>query len=188
MPEDLIDPVPLPPPGETWKDIPGYEGYYQVSDRGRVQSLPRTVTRDGRPYRRLPGRALRPQSQNSGHLHVSLCKGGRKLCRVHRLVLEAFVGPCPPGGECLHRNGNPADNRLENLRWGTHRENQDDMARHGTSCQGERQWQARLTGDDVLQIRRLRGQGLTLAMLGRLFGVHADHVGQIIRRGRWKHI
>jgi hypothetical protein len=84
---------------------------YEVSDQGRVKS-----------YRRYPeGRLLRPGCMSGGHVSVSL---GRKnsLC-VHALVLLAFVGPPPEKHECRHLNGNPSDNRLENLRWGTRSEN-----------------------------------------------------------------
>jgi hypothetical protein len=57
---------------------------------------------------------------------------GRQTNRfVHQLVLEAFVGPCPPGMECLHANDDATDNRLVNLRWGTHTENVQDCLRNG---------------------------------------------------------
>lgn len=109
---------------EIWKDIPGYEGRYQVSDEGRVRSLPhrvRLVVRGKETTRLFPGRLLRPGPQQSGHLSVAIGKGNSR--QVHQLVLEAFVGPRPAGCEVLHLNHNPADNRLENLRYGTRSEN-----------------------------------------------------------------
>ena len=109
---------------ETWRPVVGYGGYYEVSDRGQIRSL-------HTPARRIlkPG-TLKP----SGHLHVDLWVNGTGTTKlVHHLVLEAFDKPRPPGAECRHLNGNPADNRWpQNLVWGTHSENQRDAVRHGT--------------------------------------------------------
>lgn len=109
---------------EAWKDIPGFEGRYQVSDAGRVRSLPhrvRLVAHGKETTRLAPGHLLKPGTKSSGHVSVAIGKGNSR--DVHRLVLEAFVGPCPDGCEVLHLNHNPADNRLENLRYGTRGEN-----------------------------------------------------------------
>ena len=104
---------------EVWKLVPGYDGKYEVSDQGQIRS-----------YKRRPeGRILRPGRMPSGHLSVAL---GRKNSQcVHKLVLLAFVGAAPDKHECLHMNGNPADNRLSNLRWGTRSENMKDAYAHG---------------------------------------------------------
>jgi hypothetical protein len=109
---------------EVWKDLPGQEGRYQVSNTGSVRSLPhhvRLVAKGKETTRLSPGRVLKPGTQQSGHLSVAIGKGNSRV--VHQLVLEAFVGPCPDGCEVLHLNHNPADNRLENLRYGTRSEN-----------------------------------------------------------------
>lgn len=109
---------------EIWKDIPGYEGRYQVSDEGRVRSLPhrvRLVARGKETTRLSPGRLLRPGRKTSGHVTVALGKGNSR--QVHQLVLESFLGPRPDGCEVLHLNHDPADNRLVNLRYGSRSEN-----------------------------------------------------------------
>lgn len=109
---------------ETWKDIPGYAGRYQVSDAGRVRSLDHYVrlVAHGVETRRLsPGRVLRPGPSTSGHLSVTLGRGNTK--QVHALVMLAFEGPPPPGHEVLHENHTPTDNRRTNLRYGTRGEN-----------------------------------------------------------------
>lgn len=109
---------------ETWKDIPGYEGRYQVSDEGRVRSLDRpirVVCHGVEAVRIAKGKLLRPGRNKSGHVTVAIGKGNSR--QVHQLVLEAFVSPRPAGCEVLHLNHNPADNRLENLRYGTRSEN-----------------------------------------------------------------
>lgn len=114
---------------EHWKPIPGYEGSYEVSDLGRVRSLDR-ITDRGRKWQ---GKTMTPSSLRSGYQIVTLWREGKqKTPLVHRLVLFAFVGPAPDGTEALHANGNPADNELLNLSWGTHSENQFDQVSHGT--------------------------------------------------------
>ena len=119
---------------EIWKDVPGYEGQYQVSDQGRVRSLDRTISqmsRCGTLYLKdIKGVVLRPGRMPAGHMSVSLGRNNSQC--VHKLVLLAFVGPAPDGHECLHGNGDPSDNRLENLRWGTRGDNIRDAIRHGT--------------------------------------------------------
>lgn len=119
---------------ETWKAIPGYEGLYEASDGGQVRSIER-FARIGRGegyLRRFPSLIRSLQRDPSGYLRVTL-KVGRKARShlVHHLVLDSHVGPRPAGMECRHLNGNPADNRLENLQWGTSSENSFDVVRHG---------------------------------------------------------
>jgi hypothetical protein len=115
---------------ETWRPIAGWDDSYQVSDLGRVRSIPR-LNNYGR---RLRGRLLKPGTRADGHLVVILCVNRVKTTRqVHQLVLEAFAGPRPAGLEGLHDNGNPADNARTNLRYGTHAENMRDAVRHGTN-------------------------------------------------------
>ena len=116
---------------EEWRAVVGYEGAYEVSDQGRVRSLPRDVPLRGGLTRRQAGRIKKP-TVRSGRHEVLLWKGGeRKLVRTYRLVLEAFRGPCPPDHEACHWDDDPANNRLENLRWGTASENQRDRVRNG---------------------------------------------------------
>jgi hypothetical protein len=159
---------------EIWKDVPGYEGQYQVSDHGRVRSLDRVILCAGAVKGIYPshkkGRLLRPGPINSGHLSVVLGRGGTKL--VHQLVLRAFVGPPPDKHEGCHNNGNPADNRLENLRWGTRRENIKDKTSHGLS---------KLKPEDVRAIKEAlqsNRRGIQ-AQLARRFGVSESTISDI---------
>lgn len=118
---------------ETWKPIPGWENLYEVSDQGRVRSLDRIYVRASGQTVHNKGKVLSPAKYHCGHLHVNLRAAPRKeKWRVHKLVLMAFVGPCPEGMEVCHNNGNPADNRLENLRYDTHSANLLDRNEHGT--------------------------------------------------------
>lgn len=115
---------------EEWRDVPGYEGMYAVSSLGRVRSLPR-LTGGPRP-RRVAERILRPMRARHGYLAVELRGGGaRRVPKVHQLVLLAFVGPPPKGMETRHLDGNPANNKIDNLRYGTRHENMQDRVHHG---------------------------------------------------------
>lgn len=110
---------------EEWVDIPGYEGCYQVSSHGQVRSLPR-------PYRNST-KILKLRPNKKGYLRVALCKDGKcKDYKVHRLVLTSFVGPCPEGMIGLHWDDDRTNNHLNNLRWGTFSDNQNDAVRNGT--------------------------------------------------------
>ncbi|WP_211339176.1 NUMOD4 motif-containing HNH endonuclease [Salana multivorans] len=130
----MVTPVVVPTP-ETWLPVVGYEGLYEVSDRGRVRSLDR-LSAAGAPQR---GRVLRPSIAKGGYPMVSLYRDrGRSTRTVHRLVLLAFVGPEPEGAEACHRDGNPTNNALPNLYWGTHSENMHDAVRHGRNRQARR--------------------------------------------------
>ena len=113
----------------VWRALVGFEGYYEVSDQGQVRSLDRVITRSTGAKQFYPGCVLTPTRQAYGYLSVQI-RGRRRY--VHALVLEAFVGPCPPNAETLHKDGVPENNRLENLHYGTPSENAYDRVRHGT--------------------------------------------------------
>ena len=108
-----------------WRDVPGYEGRYQVSDDGQVLSLPRKGSR---------GRMLKLAPFAHGYRVVNLSLEGATRTRlVHHLVLLAFIGPRPDSAVTRHLDGNPANNVLSNLDYGTCAENAADMRRHGTN-------------------------------------------------------
>lgn len=120
---------------EEWRAVPGHEGLYEVSDWGRVRSLPRmSVHRNG--FRRKVEGQIRRLVPAGRYLKVVLpTSDGRKVSHwVHRLVLQAFEGD-QPGMNACHANGDGSDNRLVNLRWDTPHENQMDKTRHGRNHQ-----------------------------------------------------
>lgn len=114
---------------EHWKSVPGFEGIYDVSDLGNIRSLDRVNRRGAR----LRGKDLRLIPANDrGYRKVVLYDGPtRKQALVHRLVLEAFVGPCPDGLEACHGDGNTTNNELANLRWDSSSANNFDIVEHG---------------------------------------------------------
>lgn len=129
---------------EQWHLIAETLDRYEVSDQGRVRSRPYVITLRGQragEQRRVPGKILTPGAGPDGHLYVfigSVTDGTRHRRAVHHLVLETFIGPRPPGQESLHGNGDSADNRRRNLRWGTRSQNQSDAVRHGTHTQARK--------------------------------------------------
>lgn len=118
---------------EEWRPVVGYEGYYEVSNLGRVKSVERRIPASrGSGYRTMRGRILRQGTHSGGYGMVYLCVHGKKLNQhVHLLVLTAFRGPRPAGMVCCHNDGDPTNNRLDNLRWGTQADNLRDQVRHG---------------------------------------------------------
>jgi hypothetical protein len=109
---------------ERWRPVVGYEGLYEVSDRGRVRSL--RFGRWGTRHRMLRGWT------HDGYRYVELSRRpGSTAMRVHCLVLEAFIGPRPPGLYGCHNDGNPGNNELGNLRWDTPTSNLFDRVKHG---------------------------------------------------------
>ena len=168
---------------EFWRDIPGYEGSYQVSSMGRVRSLPRVVpvydsVRRISYARPCPGVILRQAvCDKAGHVSVHL----GKYCRgipVHQLVMLAFHGLPPPGTEAMHLNGNPKDNRPENLRYGTHSENMTDMYRLGKG-------HLKLTPEEVRQIRFGLASGWSVKELAAAYGVSETCIRRIRKRRRY---
>lgn len=121
---------------EEWRPVAGASGY-EVSNLGRVRSLDRYRTRRlasghlSKPWF-VRGRMLKPQEMKLGYLAVWIYTDGGRLRKVHALVTEAFHGPRPtPESVIRHMDGNPGNNTVENLRWGTPSENSLDRVRHG---------------------------------------------------------
>lgn len=119
---------------EEWRDVVGMEGCYQVSSLGRVKSLARRIW-FGTRWCSWREKILIPQRGDScGHMKLTLCPTGRRVqVLIHRVVLEAFVGPCPAGMESCHfPDRDRSNNRLDNLRWDTHLANMNDRRIHGS--------------------------------------------------------
>jgi HNH endonuclease len=172
--------------GDSFRPIDGFPGY-RVNSHGDVQSCwNRYGCRGEMTDTWLP---LKPVRSRWGHLSVNVHQGGKKVRRfIHHLVLEAFVGPRPPGLICCHYDGNPANNRLENLRWDTHQSNIDDMLRHGTRGRGETASRARLQESEVLEIRRMSADGASPDGLANRYGVGTANIMAIVKGRTWKHL
>lgn len=122
---------------EAWRPVVGWDAY-EISDQGRVRSVDREVWDCRGRLRRLKGKLLAP-TFSQGYFRVSLSLDNHAFkVKVCSLVLEAFVGPHPEGMECCHGPGGSADDRLENLRWGTSSENKFDIVRAGNHFQARK--------------------------------------------------
>lgn len=173
----------------TYRAVPDAAGY-RVGDDGSVWSCLQRVYAGGseRGVSYQPcGDWVRmlPNVSDNGYHDVQI-RGEHRL--IHRLVLEAFVGPCPEGMEVAHRNGDPSDNRLDNLRWSTPVDNQADRVEHGTDSRGEKHGQHKLTEQDIVDIIRLADSGASRAVIGRQYGIHPSTVRRIAKGQAWKHI
>ena len=157
---------------EIWKDIPGYEGKYQASNMGRIKSLGRYV-RTARGQRYVKEKILKQHIRDvGGHLGVSLGKDTHNI-GVHRAVAMAFLGlPENEDLYVLHCNGDPTNNRPENLRYGTQKENILDVFYQGKA------WR-KLTIDDVEAIRFGLSTGIKGRELASMFNVSEDTISKI---------
>jgi hypothetical protein len=127
--------APAPATGERWRDVVGYDGWYQVSDMGRARSVDRVIHRRDGVVRFVRGQLLAPfpysGKADRRYLCVRLIRDGVRATRpVHQLVLEAFVGPRPDGTLGCHWDDDHENNDLSNLRWCTPLANARDRARN----------------------------------------------------------
>ena len=148
------------------------------------------ATQGGRIWSDKSSKFLRPAISADGHLRVPLYTGtheSRVRKFVHRLILETFVGSCPNGMECCHNNGDPADNRLQNLRWDTRSNNHKDAFKHGTrSNQGMKNGRAKLNELQVRIIKKLLASGVLIQKeIGGVFGVSRVTISDIKRGRSW---
>lgn len=170
---------------EEWRPIAGYEGVYEVSDQGRVRSLDRLV-RANSGWRSTGIRYFTPSSSGKNRKYKKvLLRNPKKQYLVHRLVLEAFVGPRPDNCEARHLDGDPSNNRLDNLAWGTKAENEADKIKHGTLLCGTANPASKLTEADVLRIRASNKRQVDLA---QTYGVSQAAISAVRLRKIWKHV
>jgi hypothetical protein len=174
-----------------YRDIPGFPGYRVGSDGSVLSFHPRKS--DGGHWKRLKGRPNKsaPYPPKKGwYLGVVLSNAaGKRVAKlVHVLVLEAFVSPRPAGMYACHANGDPADNRLENLRWDTHAANTEDARQHGTLPIGSRKAMSKLTEPDVVEIVRLFKSGVSKSALARRYAVSNSTIRQIFTGRTWSHV
>ncbi|AXF54621.1 NUMOD4 domain-containing protein [Salicibibacter kimchii] len=177
---------------ENWKDVSGYEGYYQVSDKGRVKSLDRYVNKINGQRQFWKGKVKPFSVDKNGYLFTRLHKNHvAKNRRVSRLVAETFIRKPMTDEEVNHINGIKDDNRVENLEWCSSSENQQHAYRTGLNknVRGHEHHMSKLTEQDVFDIKELYfNKTLNQNELSRLYGVGQVSISRIVNNKRWKHL
>ena len=159
------------------RQIPGWPGYYattggQIIGKRSKEPLQQTLSKSG------------------NYPTVTVYKDGKTYVkRVHYFLLITFVGPRPTGYCCRHLDGNSQNNDLDNICWGTYKENTQDAVDHGTFQRGERNGKAKLTDDTVREIRQLYTTGnYSQRQLARLFNIGKSTIGAVTLHQAWEHI
>lgn len=175
---------------EEWRDVYGFEGYYKISNTGRVKSLERMKHTPGTTTQyKIKEKELKPWLHGDGYYIVELWKDGKRSPkRIHVLIMEAFVCPRPEGMDCCHNDGNRTNNDLSNLRWDTRKSNCEDAIKQGTFIRGNKCWKSKLKECEVLLIRELWSKGIKQKILSKMFKVDESAIYSIVRRINWKHI
>ena len=149
-----------------------------------------SITKGGEIWSNKLQRFLKPTIGNHGYFTVGI---NRKSKLVHRLILETFVGPCPLGMECRHKDCNKLNNNLSNIQWGTRSENRQDSIRNGTFYTGDKKGEKhpghKLTNKLVLQIRSLyRTKEFSQRYLAKQFEITQAMVCYIVNNKNWTHV
>lgn len=184
---------------EEWRDVPGYEGKYQVSNFGNVKTLTRTVTEHRRSYTRQ-GKILNKyysgrKDRTAKYYKVKLYNGDRtfKSVPVHRLVAEIFIGNPNNYAEINHIDGNPKNNHVSNLEFCTKEQNvkhaYDTGLKRKENYVGEACTFSKLTKEQVLSIRKEYAEGNVFqTTLGIKYNTTTTNINSIVNRNTWKHI
>lgn len=171
-------------PTVEYRELPGCPGY-RIGNDGTLWTC---RPRNGKGPLRAMWCQIRPTRDKAGYVVFSLAQGRtghRRQYRVHRLVLQAFVGECPQGHQACHNDGSRANNILGNLRWDTPSANNKDKVRHGTAQRGENSGMSKLTSQNVIDIRKRLAAKDTQASIAKDFGVSPKTIRSIAQRRAW---
>lgn len=169
---------------EVWKPVIGYEGRYEISDHGSLRRVYRA--KQAKP----PLSCLSPTIGKIGYKTAYLSHGkvkGRVRVYIHRLVAAAFIGPCPKIMVVNHKDADKLNNHASNLEYMPQGENARHASSLGLFTKGSDCHMAKLTEQDVREIRDLRGF-FTVRKLQELYGVNSSVISEIQNRKRWKHV
>lgn len=175
---------------EYWKDIPNYEDRYQVSNYGRIRSKKRKVT-TSEGFTQERGGDIRSLSKNEkGYLRVTLQGDGPpKTFYVHRIVAEVFMSKSDDLHVVHHKDGDPSNNRVQNLEWVSRQENTNKAVNKGEYETGEKHHRSQLTEEDVVDIRRLYyTTDFTQKELADKFGVTRSNISSIVTGRTWSKV
>lgn len=168
---------------EIWNPVIGFEGLYEVSSDANVRSIRRQNPKN---KRWMGGSLVKPIIGSRGYYVVNLTRSGlRKQVFLHKMVLEAFLGPRPEGMQGCHNDGNPLNCIFENLRWDTPSGNHKDKRLHGTWQVGEKANNSKFTSDVIFDIRK---NGLTAKQASEKYGMSLTHAKRVINKESWSHL
>ncbi len=178
-------------PEVDYRPIPGFYGYFAGSDGSiwsrRIQGnpIPRRLSQNAR--------RLSIYRRPYGACYCVVCfrsqPNGRVSCHyVHRLVLETFIGACPDGFVCCHKDGDTTNNQISNLRWDTIKSNIADKWDHGTAEFGEDHHSAHLTNQSVRTIRHLVQMGVPPGLIEAMYGLASGGARNIFRGDSWSRV
>jgi len=182
---------------ENWKAIPGYDGYYEASDLGRIRSIERVVAHGRHGTCKQKEKILKPALDGHRYFRVALSMGDAfRTYTVHRLIALTFLGERPEGNQINHKSGIKSDNSVSNLEYCTQSENALHSYRIGLQKPkpGSTNNNAKLTEQDVKEIREFVKQSgkrnYGRDALAEKYGVSSAHIKDIVngRRGTWSHI
>lgn len=167
---------------EIWKSIEEFPGY-EISNNGRVRGLDRVVYR-GEVAICRKGMILTLQKHPQGYSFIKLSRDGKQTLQyVHRLVAAAFLDESsnPLANEVNHKDGNKANNAVENLEWVTRRENVHHATVNGLMGS------AKLTASNVIDIRKAANDGVLQADIAARYGVCFSAISKIVTGKNWRH-
>lgn len=174
-------------PAVEYRDIPGFDGFYKVGSDGSVWS---NKTRANLNKRHRLWKCMKLHINGHGYPFVILTHNFKQTrVIVSRLVLTLFAGPPEPGMQACHfPDPDVRNNRLNNLRWGTAKDNADDRQIHSHTAIGERHGMSKLTADEVVEIRRRCASGENHKSIAGTFGISPSTVAGIKGRRWWNHV
>ena len=168
---------------EQWQDIIRYEGFYEISNRGRVRRI-------APGHGAKPGKILKGSYAHKGYHTVTLCRDG--ICKTftaHRLVAEHFLQNPNSVAQVHHKDGNKSNNNATNLEWVTGAQNESHAKTRGLKARGERHGNSRLNESDVREIRaRYTSQRISQRQLARQYGVSQNQIWKILNGRSWKYL
>ena len=177
--------------GELWKDVDGFNGWYQVSNLGSVRSCDRLID-DGRL---IKGKVLSQETSKDGYKRVALCRAGKHYKRfVHRLVAAAFVENPNNYPVINHIDQNRLNNVSSNLEWCTVKYNVnygERAEKYSNKTHGELHYMHKLSNEDVTSIRseyQFGKKGFGTESIAKKYGVHRMTVKAIVTGKTWKHL
>jgi hypothetical protein len=152
---------------EIWKPVPDFEGYYEVSNYGRVKSLSRTIKYTNNRVHNTPGKIIKLGKHRNGYLVVRLYKNqNEKKWLVHRLVATVFIPNLEEKPQINHIDGNKANNNVDNLEWATASENGIHAFKTGLNIPS-----SKLSEEEVIAIKVLLSKNVKHTFISRIFNV-----------------